>query len=334
MTKNKLNLHMFNGDGGAGAAPAAGNGEAGIAAENAPVVLEDGTQVDNRLAARMQKQEARRKARGQAPLYQAPAEQPAAPEQQAEAPQAEGQANPANDLEARWKELKKGEMRDLYNRDVQETIQRRFKNQADAQAVLDKLMPAINALAKQRGIEEGNLDAFVENVEKDDSLIEDAAAEAGMTVESYRTMEQLRQENERYQAEKQASQREEALRAHYAKLTQQAEALKARIPGFNLAAELQNDTFLRLTSPEGGLDVETAYYAIHHRELEPQAMAYGIQKAQEQMAQTIQANRARPAEGALKGGQATNFQIDPRTMTKAQRQDLIRRARRGERIEL
>ena len=69
------------------------------------------------------------------------------------------------------------------------------KEAEDAQAVLDKLMPAINALAKQRGIEEGNLDAFVENVQQDDSLIEDAAAEAGMTVESYRTMEQLRQEN-------------------------------------------------------------------------------------------------------------------------------------------
>lgn len=334
MTKFNLNLHMFNGDGGAGAAPAAGNGDAGIAADNSPIVLEDGTQVDSRLAARMQKQEARRKARGQAPLYQAPAEQPAQAEQQAEAPQAEDQANPANDLEARWKELKKGEMRDLYNRDVQETIQKRFKNQTDAQAVLDKLMPAVNALAKQRGIEEGNLDAFIENVEHDDSLFEEAAAEAGMTVESYRTMEQLRQENERYQAEKQASQREEALRNHYAKLTQQAEALKARIPGFDLRTELQNDTFLRLTSPEGGLDVETAYYAIHHRELEPQAMAYGIQKAQAQMAQTIQANRARPAEGAISGGQATNFQIDPRTMTRAQRQDLIRRARRGERIEL
>ena len=334
MTKIKLNLHMFNGDGGAGAAPAAGSGEAGQAAEITPGVLEDGTQVDNRLAARMQKQEARRKARGQAPLYQAPAEQPVQAEQQAEAQQAEDQANPASDLEARWKELKKGEMRDLYNRDVQETIQKRFKNQADAQATLDKLMPALNALAKQRGIEEGNLDAFIENVEQDDSLIEDAAAEAGMTVESYRTMEQLRQENERYQAEKQASQREEALKRHYANLTQQAEALKARVPGFDLRTELQNDTFLRLTSPEGGLSVEAAYYAIHHRELEPQAMAYGIQKAQEQMAQTIQANRARPAEGALTNGQATNFQIDPRTMSKQQRKDLIRRAQRGERIEL
>lgn len=334
MTKIKLNLHMFNGDGGASAAPAAG-GDAGEAAVITPGVLDDGTQVDPRLAARMQKQEARRKARGQEPLYQqAPAEAPAAPEQQAEAPQAEDQANPAGDLEARWKELKKGEMRELYNRDVQETIQKRFKNQTDAQATLDKLMPALNALAKQRGIEEGNLEAFIENVEHDDSLIEDAAAEAGMTVESYRTMEQLRAENERYQAERQASQREEALRAHYAKLTQQAEAMKARIPGFDLNAELQNSTFLRLTSPEGGLDVETAYYAIHHRELEPQAMAYGIQKAQEQMAQTIQANRARPAEGALTSGQATNFQIDPRTMTRAQREELKRRARRGERIEL
>ena len=343
MTKVKLNLHMFEGDGGgAGAAPAPA-GEAGNSAVIAPGVLADGTQVDARLADRMNRQNARRKARGEAPLYQmgnegqqAEIPQAEVPAEPAAEPQAEVTDDPAAERAKRWNELKKGEMKDLYGKDVQEAIQKRLKNQHDAQAVLDTLVPAVNLLAKQRGIEikDGDYSQFVKSVQEDDSLFEDAAAEAGMTVDSYRTMEQLKAENERYQAEKQRSQQETFLRNHYAKLTAQAEQMKSVFPDFNLEAELQNPSFLRMTSPEGGLSVEDAYYAIHHREIAPQAMAYGIQRAKEQMAQTIQANRARPTEGAMSAGQPGNFQYDPRKMTREEREALRRRAQRGERIEL
>ena len=158
-----------------------------------------------------------------------------------------------------------------------------------------------------------------------------------MTTESYITMKRIEEANARYEQEKQQDRMQKQVQEHYAKLAQQAEALKQKFPDFDLQAELFNpndDRFMKMTSPEGGLDVETAYYAIHHRELEPQAMAYGIQRAQQQMAQTLQANGRRPSEAAMSGGQATNFQIDPRKMTKAERADLIRRSRLGEKIEL
>ena len=339
--KIKLNLHMFEGDGGgagAGAAPAAaatGDG-AGQAAEIAPGVMEDGTQVDDRLAARMKRQEARRAARGRAPQYKAPTQ---AVTEQAEAkPEAAAEsAEPAKGADERWQELIKGEFKDQYGKSVQSAIQDRFKNQQDANEKLAQLQPALNLLAKQRGLQEGDNAALVKAIMADDELIEDQAAEAGMTVETYRTMKQLEEQNAKYRQQEEENARVAQARQHYAKLAEQAEALKQRIPDFDLEAELFNpndNRFMRMTSPEGGLDVETAYFAIHHRELEPQAMAYGIQKAQDQMAQTIQANQRRPVEGAIEGGQAGNFQVDPRSMSKAQRQDLINRARRGEKITL
>ena len=334
MTKEyKLNLRMFNGDGGAGAAPAGDAGTGAGAAEIAPGVLEDGTQVDDRLAARMKRQEARRAARGEAPLYAA---KPAAPEaaQQAEEPQAE-EPDPAKEREARWSELKKGEMKDLYGRDVQEAIQKRLKNQHDAAAQLESLTPMLNVLARQRGIPEGDMDALRKSIEDDDTLIEDAASEAGMTVEAYRMMQDIKQENERYKAQEAANVEEQRLFQHYQKLAGQAEQLKQQFPEFDLQAELQNENFLRMTSPEGGLSVEEAFWAIHHRELGPQAMAYGIQRAQQQMSMTLQANRQRPSEGALNGGKpAASLERDPRRMTKAERAELIRRARMGEEIVL
>ena len=95
---------------------------------------------------------------------------------------------------------------------------------------------------------------------------------------------------------------------------------------------IENETFRRLVAPNSGLDVHSAYFAVHHAELEPQAMAYGIQRAQQQISQTLQANRARPVEGAIKGGQPANVAIDPSKLSRTERQKLLERARRGEKI--
>ena len=106
-----MNLHLFEGGAGAGAAPAAG-GEGGGEAAVTPGVLEDGTQVDDRLAARMEEQARKRKARGDVPAKQPQAQQP----QQQEQPKQEPQ-EPS--LEDQWNEARNGKFKDLYGRDVQ-----------------------------------------------------------------------------------------------------------------------------------------------------------------------------------------------------------------------
>ena len=111
--------------------------------------------------------------------------------------------------------------------------------------------------------------------------------------------------------------------------------MKARFPGFDLRTELQNPAFRRMTAPNSGLTVEQAYYAIHHDEIAPQAMAAGVQRAQRQISQSLQANGARPVEGAMTGNSgAPDVSIDPRRMSRAEREQIKERVRRGEKIIL
>ena len=195
------------------------------------------------------------------------------------------------------------------------------------------LLPAVDLLAQQRGIDQGDYEAFAKSVAEDDSLVEEKAAEEGLTVEAYRTQQRLLAENRAYREQEEQREQEAEFREHINNLVAQGEDPKKRFPDFDLFTELQNPTFKRLTAPNSGCTVEAAYFAVHHSELEPQLMGYGIQRAQQQISQTIQANRQRPVEGAMKTAQPANIAMDPRMMTRNERQKLIERARRGERIE-
>ena len=321
MAEIKMNLRLFGDGGGAGAAPAGDAGTAGEAAVT-PGVLEDGTQVDDRLAARLEEQARKRRARG---------ETAALPVAKA-APEAEEPQEPTEpSLEDQWNEAKKGKFKELYGKDVQAAISDRFKNQADVAGQLEALEPMLKVLRERAGVESN--EDLVKHVMDDDSLYEEAANEAGMTVDAYRNFMQMQQENEKYHQQEAANQENEMLRQHFMNLSQQAEELKKIFPDFDLMTEIQtNETFRRLTMPDSGIDLRTAFFAVHHDELEPQAMAYGIQRAQQQISQTLQANRSRPVEGAMRTGQPADISIDPRKMTREERQKYIERARRGETI--
>jgi len=325
----KMNLRMFEGGAaGAGAAPAAGSGEGNDGGEAAvvPGVLEDGTQVDNRLAARMEEQARKRQRRGEEPVKRAA--QTAAVKTQETAPEAAEEP----DLDSEWQEAKKGKYREQYNRDVQAAVKDRFKNQADANAQLEKVMPALKAIAKKLDMDEDDIDGVVNTILDDDSLYEEDAEAAGMTVEGYKNFIHMQQENEAMRQREQQEQQDMFMRQHFQNLAMQGEEMKKTFPDFDLRREMENETFRRLVAPNSGLDVRAAYYAVHHAELEPQAMAYGIQRATQQMSQTLQANRARPVEGALKNGRPADVAINPKTMGREERQKLIERARRGEKI--
>ena len=153
-----------------------------------------------------------------------------------------------------------------------------------------------------------------------------------MTVEGYKTYQEMQAENQRLRAQEERDREQFMLRQHFQNLAQQGEEMKKIYPDFDLRREMENETFRRLVAPNSGLKVSDAFFAVHHAELEPQAMAYGYQRAQQQISNTLQANRARPVEGPLKKGQSANVAIDPKAMSRKERENLIERARRGEKI--
>lgn len=303
----KLNLQMFAEEGTGTAAPDTAGAETAPAAEiatedftvNAGDSLADGQVVTSQVAAEMNRQMARhpelRKAYGQSLKRGAEGQGPAADGQAA------GQAGvqgAEKSIEDRWNEAKKGEFADLYGRDVASAVQERFKNQKDAKAELDKLGPMLNVLMERAGVK--SVDDLVNHVMDDDSLYEEGAEEMGMSVAAYKQFKQLEAQRDEALKREQQSIQERMVQDHFAKLAKQAEEMKKDFPNFNLQEELKNQDFFQMTRPEVGIDVRSAYFAIHHNELAPQMMAYGMERAKQQMGQTIQAQRRRPAEGAMK----------------------------------
>lgn len=313
----------------AGAAPAAetpdGGGEDRKAADIKPGdVLESGTRVDARLAASMKKHPEKYRAR------QAQAAQP----RQTEQPQQETTGEKtAEDLQAEWDALRKGKFKDLYGKDVQSAIQERFRNQTDAGKQLKDMQPMLDVLMKTNGAKD--IKELQDKILNDDRVWEDEAEKAGMTVEAFKTFQKLKAENEENKAREQQRAKQAFVQEHLKKLATQGEALKERFPDFDLQKELANPAFARMTGPNVGISVEDAYYAVHHKELMPQIMAYGVRKAQNQISQSMAANARRPMEGAAggaAGGQGIDVGLNPANLTQKEREDIKRRVRMGEKI--
>lgn len=355
--KFKLNLQMFGEEEGA-AATAPATAETATAAENgteftvnAGDTLPDGQPVSSQVAAAMNKQMARHpelkqvygqnlkrngKRTGATPSG---AYAPPSPEGTARgtADGSTGAQTAEKSIEERWNEAKKGEFAEFYGRDVQSAIQDRFRNQADANEQLKaaneqlhKLEPMLKVLM-DRG-EFKDVDELIHHVMDDDSLYEEAASEAGMTVEAYKQFKEIERQRNEMAAREQQNIQEQRIREHYGKLCQQAEGMKAMFPDFDLTKELKDPQFFRMTSIEGGISVEDAYFAIHHKELAPQMLAYGMERAKQQMGQTLQAQRRRPAEGAMKTqGQpaAADFNIDPRSLSRPERNRIYELIHKG-----
>ena len=330
----KLNLQKFAEEGET-AVPETAAAETAPAAEqpaedfqfSAGDILADGQPVTSQVAAAMNKQMARhpelRKVYGQGRKQG----------MQAQSAQADpGQAAPAAEktAEERWNEAKKGEFAEFIGRDIQSAIRDRFKNQQDVSEQLNALEPMLKVLRERAGVESN--EELIHHVMDDDSLYEEEASEAGMTVAAYRKfMEMKKERDEKAQLHQEDIERQ-MIRNHFDKLTQQAEEFKKQFPDFDLQKTLQNDpNFVRLTSPTVGLSVRDAYFALHHDELAPQMMAYGMERAKQQMGQTIQAQRRRPAEGAMKtGGQpAADFNVDPRSLSRPERNKLYQLIHQG-----
>lgn len=108
----------------------------------------------------------------------------------------------------------------------------------------------------------------------------------------------------------------------------ESEAVKELYPDFDLKQSLKNREFFGLCYK--GLSVMQAYEITHRDEIISAAMAYAVNEARKAGANSTVTARAR--EGALKVG--TPPPKASAVLTKKQRDELIRRAERGERVTL
>lgn len=259
------------------------------------------------------------------------AEQPAAQEETAE----QDDAAPGQDERAEWEALKRGKFAKFYGEDVSTTVRDRLKNSKQSDETLAKLQPILQELSRKSGVDVGDVDGLVSHFLDDDSLYEEEAMQLNMPVKTLKAMKQLERSNAAYKAQQEAEEQERVFSEHMARLSQQGEQLKALYPGFDLQQELQDPRFVRLTSPEGGMDVETAYFALHHRELQQATVQGTVQQTLRRAANAVAANQARPSEGVTRrAAPSIDVRSDPSKWSKKDREEVRNRVRMGQKIVL
>lgn len=316
-----LYLQLFA-DGGAGAA--GGDGGAAAGAGGTTGVTAPAAEV--RRAQRRRENPLANVRYGKQPEQPAPS-QDATGMEEAVNTKDEGQAKPS------FKDLIEGEYKDEYGEHVQELIRKRFRTNAENEEKLGKMAPIMEMLGKKYNIDPADIDQIAKIVGDDDSLYEEEAMERGMSIESLKAVKQMERENEQLKAREQQSIQQQQLRAHFNKLAQQADEAKKLYPGLDLQTEMQNPAFARLTSPGVGIDVRTAYEVVHRDEMRGAEMQFAAQKSAERMANAIRSGSMRPVENGLQGSQGAGVvKADPKSLTKADREEIKRRVRRGEKI--
>ena len=327
MFKHKwLNLQLFAGEGAGD-----GGGEGAATGENA---VDPGQQRLRELGVPESKLRKNRayKLNTPAPKTAATA-QAKAPEQQEQAAAANDPAEDKTAPNARmsWEEIMKDPE---YNKQMQAVVQSRLRSAKGAEESLGKLAPALELLARKHGQDPANIDyeALAKSISDDNDYYEDKALEMGVSLETAKRIDQQERETARQQREQQRTLEQQKIQQHIIKLEQQGEALKKVFPNFDLRTELQNPAFARMTSPNVGISVEDAYYAVHRNEIQAASMQVAAQKTAQKISNAIQAGSRRPNENGASGQAPSVSTFDYRRASQEQREALKKRIRSGEKI--
>ena len=343
----RLDLQLFGGEGASGAGTGEGGGEGAQTGDNGAAAAEQRLRELGVPESKIRKRAS--KATSTAPAQTAPTAQAGTTAEagQAEATNVESattQKKPTtedakdNNVPTKrmtWEEIMKDPE---YNKQMQATVRLRLKDEKSAAEALSKMAPAIEVMARKYGLDAQNMDyeALAQKINNDDAYYEDKALEMGVSVETAKKVDQMERDNERQRAIQQRTIQEQKIQQHFVRLEQQAEQMKKVFPSFDLRTELQNPAFARMTSPNVGISVEDAYYAVHRNEIMTGAMQSAVQNTTMKLSNAIQSGSRRPNESGAASQAPSVSSFDYSKASKAQRAafkaDLRARMARGEKV--
>lgn len=304
------NWLQFFADGGAPAGEG-GAADTGVASGNPGPNLEDlGVPADKAERFRQRKQKSAPKAQ--------PKDDTSSAANAAPSPQGEG--NKAMS----WDEFMKiPENNERMQRTMSERVNRVARENTE---YISKLSPALELIASRYGIKADDngvydAEAIAKAVQDDDSYYEQKAMDLGVDTETAKRIEQLEQKERRSEEERQRQQRDQQLREHFQKMQQQANDIQSIMPGFNLQDALNDPRFVQMTSPEFGMSVKEAVWALHGDEIQAQAVNAVAQRAKLDAANAIRSG-IRPRENGSSNA-AVSVNPNMRNMSREERRAYI-----------
>ena len=246
------------------------------------------------------------------------------------APAAEVQEAAQPDRNAEFEKLIRGEYKDQYNQRVQDTIQKRLKGTQETVDKFNAMSPMLEMLSRKYGVDASDIDALSKAIQEDDAYYEEEAMEMGVSVQQLKEIRRLERENAEFKKMKEEQESQARASQLVAAWQAQAEQTKSVYPSFDMDAEMQNPQFVNLL--RSNVDVRTAFEVLHKDEIIPAAMQYTAQQTKSKIAKSIASGTSRPAENGISSQSAARVKSDVTQLSKADREEIYRRAARGEKI--
>lgn len=229
------------------------------------------------------------------------------------------------------------EYKDLYTEETQKVINKRFKETKALEekvAALErengKLKPVIDASYRRYNVADGDADALVKAVEADNSIYEQAAYEAGMSVEQYAARERLLKDNARITAERDKLLQQQQVDSQVKQWMADAESVKQHYPDFDLETALGDKQFVSLL--QAGVPMEHAYRVVNLDAIVAQNNRQTAALTEKAVVDSVRAKGARPAENGVAPRSAFVVKDDVTKLNKQDRAAIAQKAMRGERI--
>lgn len=128
----------------------------------------------------------------------------------------------------------------------------------------------------------------------------------------------------------QISPQEQAANRQYALWAQQAEQARQLYPGLDMNVEAKNPRFRQLL--RSGVDVADAYLVIHQQEILPAAMRHTARVVEQKLVDKFRASGSRPVENGISAQAPAVSKTDVSKLTRAERDEIRKRAAMGEKI--
>ena len=231
---------------------------------------------------------------------------------------------------AKFKEMVEGEYKDEFSDMFQQSFNRRFRDVKGMENSLSAQKPIIDMLMQRYKIGDGDMSKLMTAIENDNQYFEEAAEEAGLTVEQYKAMQKLERENEELKRIRNQQIGQQKAQAQLDTWYQEADAVKKIYPNFDFKTEATNREFLGLL--RAGLPVQKAYEVMHMDEITEATAKSAAQLAGAQVEARIKSKQSRPSENGTSSQSAAIVKNDVANLTRADRAEIARRVQRGEKI--
>lgn len=261
------------------------------------------------------------------------------PEKPAQEPGKEEKQQTPEQRRHAFGEMMQGEYKDLFAEAVQHIVE-----ETERRLRADPKQTALTAaLSEAYGVDASDMDGLIDAVKngrvKDDAYYENLAQERGVSVKTARELDKMESDlrrandqNAKLQAMRQEAERQQRAAQIRAQWDAQAEQLKAQYPDFDLQEVLDNPQVAKLMRM--GCSMPEAYRAAYFDHIMEQNEARTAQRVEQGVAARIQQRASRPGENGTRPGGAVTTHVDISNTTRRQREELERRARRGEKIVL